>query len=118
MKYTFFIQKISKSTIYSVRIEDAEFYVLGNLTDISWIPAKAQEIIDGVKSTIDTDVEYQWANEDVFLVSHPTEGVIFWDLMKTRGQGSGVRTTQDLVLPHEEFITFMEDFKKFIEENN
>ncbi|SMC46864.1 hypothetical protein [Moheibacter sediminis] len=114
MKYSFNKYDWDGTTVLGIEIENT----IRNMGGWDWTATKAQEIIDGVKSTIDTDVEYQWANEDVFLVSHPTEGVIFWDLMKTRGQGSGVRTTQDLVLPYEEFIAFMEDFKKFIEENS
>jgi len=114
MKNKFEIYDWSGTKMFGV---ESEYKVLNHFTSYDWTPEKAQEIIDGIKSTIANNAEYKWANEDLMLVSHPSVGVIFWDLMKTRGQGSGIKASQDLVLSHQEFIDFMEDFKKFIVEN-
>lgn len=117
MKYKFKTYQISKSKYFDVEIEEDKYSTLNNFTDISWTPQKAQEIIDGVKSTINSDKEYKWANEDIMFVSHPVEGVIFWDTLSWRGKVNEKPHSHDLVLSHNAFITFMKDFKKFIEEN-
>jgi hypothetical protein len=114
MKYNFYIQKISKSIIYSIKIEEPEYYVLENFTDVSWTSERIQEIIDGVKSTDNTEKEYRWGNEDIIVVSNK-HAVFFIDLLSTRGSGKQVREKQDLDLTHVEFIKFLEDFKEFIE---
>lgn len=112
MKYSFFIQKISKSIIYSIDIESSEHNVLENLTNVYWTPAKVQELIDGIKPTADSDEEYKYQTEgDSLLIYSNGFGVQFFDLQH---QGKEA----DLILPHDTFIQFLEDFKKFVEQNN
>ena len=115
MEYKFYKQTISKTTFTEV---DSDINVLNRFGDSEWTSDKVQEIIEGVKSTDNTEKEYRWANEDVMFVSHPTEGVIFWDLLSMRGQGSGKTQSESLVLSHSNFIKFLEDFKEFIEKES
>lgn len=115
MKYKF-IHKIVSNALYFL-IETENNNPLENFGDSDWTPEKAKQIIDGVKSTINSDKEYSWANEDIHLISNK-HAVFFIDLMSMRGGGEKKKEKQDLDLPHEEFMIFMEDFKKFIEENS
>ena len=114
MKYNFEIYDWAGIRMYGI---SSEVDIISHLDAPDWTPDKAQSIIDGVKSTIGTEEEYKWANEDVYLISNK-HAVFFIDLMSMRGGASKIKEKQDLDLPHEEFITFMEDFKKFIEENS
>lgn len=117
MKYKFYLQKISNSIMYSIDIvtEDLSLGVLTNFTDAGWTPAEVQEIIDGVLSTKSGKDEYRWANEDIFLVSRP-DAVYFFDFLSRRASKEK-RKGQDLTLSHDEFISFLKDFKKFVQEN-
>ena len=114
MEYSFYKKEIDTTgdIFYLVK---TNLEILKNFGSDDLTSQKIQEIIDGVKSTDNTEKEYRWANEDVMFVSHPTEGVIFWDLLSMRGQGSGKTQSESLVLSHSNFIKFLEDFKEFIE---
>jgi hypothetical protein len=87
---------------------------LTNFSNSGWTSHNVQEIIDGVKSTDNTEKEYRWGNEDLIVISNK-HAVFFIDLLSTRGSGKQVREKQDLDLTHDEFIKFLEDFKEFIE---
>lgn len=116
MKYAFFIQKISKSTVYSVKIEDSAFRLVGYFTDVSWTPKKVEEIIDKIeanKNLEKTEDPYVWGNEDITVFANEL-GVLLVDKIAMRAK----QEAEPLELIHDEFIIFMKDFKKFIEENS
>ncbi|MGV7105997.1 hypothetical protein [Flavobacterium sp. U410] len=116
MKYKFSIREVLELKVYTVDFENG-YNVINNFTDANWTPQKVQKIIDGVENSRyqDSDNSFDWQNEDVFLRSNKY-GVFFIDLMKQRaGQKS---EKQDLDLEHDEFIEFLQEFKKFVEENS
>ena len=92
--------------------------ILTNIGSWGWTPPLAQEIIDGVEAskTVEKEDRYEWANEDVELQSNKN-GVLLYDWLADRA-GIVDPNKLNLVLTHDEFITFMKDFKKFIEENS
>jgi hypothetical protein len=114
MEYKFETYDWAGTKMYGIITEN---YPLTNLSSWDWTSEKIQEIIDGVKSTDSTQEEYRWANEDIMLISNK-HAVFFIDLLSTRGGGNKIKEKQDLDLTHDEFIKFMEDFKKFIEKEN
>ncbi|MBL7867671.1 MAG: hypothetical protein JNM71_06590 [Flavobacterium lindanitolerans] len=117
MKYKFSIQKVSQAKYFDVEIETAEHYVLNNFTDSDWTPQIVQSIIYGVDKSKNNDPEksFVWGNEDIYIRSNKY-GVFFIDLMAQRAGRK--LDKQDLVLDHPEFIDFMKDFKKFVEQNS
>lgn len=120
MKYKFEIHKldIDKYPYFFIRIENEVYYPVGRFSDSGWIPQKVQDIIDGVEigKTKSKEDAYEWANEDVFLVSNE-HGVFLWDLLAERTGKEQDSEKLSLRLTHEEFLTFLQDFKKFLEEN-
>lgn len=117
MKYNFKTFQISKSKYFDIEIREEKYYVLNNFRDSGWSPQKIQNLIDGVEQSKnkEPDESFDWQNEDVFFRSNKY-GVFFVDLMKQRtGEKS---KKQDLDLEHDEFIKFLQDFKKFVEENS
>jgi hypothetical protein len=118
MQYKFSIEKVASSKYYFIRLEDEKFYPLGRLSDDSWTSQKAQELIDGVENSRENPKgqEYVWASEDLTLYSN-INGVLLLDMISQR---AGVDDPEkvSLQLSHNEFIIFMKDFKKFIEENS
>jgi hypothetical protein len=113
MKYSFEKKLISQSKVYLIESEDTP--LLGNFGLFNWTPEKAQEIIDGVENAKTDGIRYEWANEDVHLLALK-DRIFFYDLLAMRG--GSTKSEQDLDMGHAEFITFMKDFKKFIEENS
>ena len=117
MKYSFSIHKtITDSIWYYVNIESKEHYVVGNITSYDWTPQKVQELIDKVESNRSlekTKDPYVWGNEDVTVFANEL-GVLLVDKLAMRAK----QEVEPLELTHDDFITFMKDFKKFIEENS
>ena len=115
MKYSFKIRDWDKIKIYSIKSDDP---TISNMGSWGWTPTKAQEIIDGVNesTTKPKGEEYVWANEDVTLYSNQN-GVFLLDTMAIRAKETD-QSKLWLRLTHSEFITFMTDFKKFIEDNS
>ncbi|WP_158961588.1 hypothetical protein [Myroides fluvii] len=113
MKYNFSIHKsLTDSVWFYVNIEDSEYDVLGNLSNVYWTPQIIQQLIDGVLSTKDSDKEYKYQTEgdDLYIYSNDY-GVQFFALkMKKK--------TANLVLSHDEFVGFLQDFKTFVERNS
>ncbi len=118
MKYDFYIEDIDGLLTYGVMPKNDEFRVLFRIGDTGWNISKIDEIIKGVtlSKTHKWDERYTWGNEDVILYSFD-EGVAFYDLMKARAQNMEGKE-QDLILSHDEFIEFLEDFKQFVSENH
>lgn len=111
MKYSF---KLNDDWII-VEVE-GENDVLTNFSNSGWLSQKVQSIMDKVESNRkleDTQDPYVWGNEDVTVFANEI-GVLLIDKL-------ALRAGQDVVpleLTHDEFITFLKDFKKFIEENS
>lgn len=116
MNYTFIIHKsIVDSIWYLIELKEKEYHILNNFTSSGWTPAKAQSIIDGVernKTLASGKDPYIWGNEDVGVYANEI-GVLLIDRMAQRAKQEVI----PLELTHDEFITFMTDFKKFIEDN-
>lgn len=116
MEYTFKLKEVQGYRIYTIITKKEEaINVISRLTDTFWTPTKVQEIIDGVNQSKSEGKRYEWANEDIHLVAL-SNGVYFFDLMARRADKNHP-TGQDLDLRHDEFISFLHDFKKFVEEN-
>lgn len=112
MKYSFKIQIVSDLVFYTVKVENSELYCLTRLTDAFWTKQKIQEIIDGVATTKNTakDYKFQTEGDDLYIYSN-SFGVQFFNLESKNKEA-------DLVLEHDIFISFLKDFKKFVEENS
>lgn len=119
MNYKFKTQKldIDLSTYYFIELDEEKNYPLGRLSDNSWTPKKAQNLIEEVllSKTKTKEEEYIWANEELTLYSNEL-GVFLIDEISIRHRETNPNRL-GLELTHEKFISFMEDFKKFIEEN-
>ncbi|WP_430612945.1 hypothetical protein [Flavobacterium sp. JP2137] len=110
MIYNFSIHKsLTDSVWFYVNIEDSEYGVLGNLSNVYWTPKIIQQLIDGILSTKDTNNEYKYQTEgdDLYIYSNGY-GVQFFDLNTQQKDA-------DLILPHDTFIDFLKNFKEFVE---
>lgn len=113
MNYKFYTKKIDTtgSIYYMVNVEK-NFSVLEHLNFSKFNKNDIETIIDGVKPTKDSDEEYKYQTEgDSLLIYSNGFGVQFFDLQHQNKEA-------DLVLPHDTFIKFLEDFKKFVAENS
>ncbi|WP_158961578.1 hypothetical protein [Myroides fluvii] len=109
MKYKFEKYDWDGLMMYGVTSEEI---ILEDLTGYYWTPQIIQQLIDGILSTKETDkvYKYQTEGDDLYIYSNDF-GVQFFDLkMKKK--------TADLVLSHDEFVGFLQDFKTFVERNN
>jgi len=115
MEYKFIKKKVSDSTFFL--IESKERNILENFGIYNWNSEAVQEIIDGIEEskTLPKEEPYEWANEDVELNANEN-GVWLYDWLTHR---AGEKDTEKLnsFLTHSEMITFLSDFKKFVEEN-
>lgn len=116
MKYKFYKETLEiTGTIILGVMPEKGYETLFRFGDHGWNSHLVQEIIDGVETSRTSEERYEWSNEDVHLVSNQ-HGVFFFDLIARRfGQGA---ENQDLQMSHDEFIEFLQDFKKFVEENS
>jgi hypothetical protein len=112
MKYLFKLVISNNKRGYMI---DSEESVLNNLGGRNWTPEKVQEMIDGVENAKTTDEIYTWSSEDI-LFDADSESVLINDMMAIRG---GTESEEaELELSPNDFIQFLKDFKKFIEENS
>jgi hypothetical protein len=114
MEYKFDKKKISNSTFFLIECKEKD--ILENLGISNWTPKEAQLIIDKVEANrtlSKTEDPYVWGNEDVTVFANEI-GVLLIDKMAIRAK----QEAEPLELTHDEFIDFMKDFKKFIEENS
>ena len=117
MMYKFKTKKNLGDIFFLIEFEETD-YILTRFSDFFWTPQKAQEIINGVEEskTKEKGEEYYWGNEDMDLYANKN-GILLIDEMAQRvGEYDPDKIT--LRLTHDEFLTFMEDFKAFIEENS
>jgi len=116
MKYSFYKEEVSMSIILGVMPEE-KYSIIFRFGDSGWTPQKIQTIIDGIEEskTKEKGDEYKWANEDVVLFANKN-GILLIDSMAQRG---GVYDPDiiSLRLTHDEMLTFLKDFKKFIVDN-
>ncbi|ARN77805.1 hypothetical protein BST97_07215 [Nonlabens spongiae] len=100
-----------------IEISEQEYSVLQGFSDTGWNVQKIQNIIHKIQESKNDKWQdrFTWGNEDVILYSFE-EGVAFYDLLKARAQNMEGKE-QDLILSHDEFIEFLEDFKQFVAEN-
>ncbi len=116
MNIGFKLHKVLDLIVYTIIPEDGNYSILHRFTDTGWTPQKIQTIIDGIEQSKTSDQRYEWANEDVHLVSIKDENVFFFDLMARR---AGIQSeNQDFQMSHDDFIAFLQDFKTFVEENS
>ena len=116
MKYQFYKEVIEEIITLGIIPEEEKYTILFRFGDSGWTHQKVQLIIDKVASNRnleDTKDPYVWGNEDVTVFANEI-GVLLIDKMALR---AGQDVTP-LELPHDDFITFLKDFKKFIEENS
>ena len=111
MKYSF-----KKTDDWIVIEVEGKNETLTSFSNGGWTSDKIQLIIDGVENTKTNGLRYEWANEDIHLVAIE-DGVYFYDLLARRADKNHPKG-QDLDLSHNVFIGFLNDFKKFIEENS
>ncbi|MCP1997089.1 hypothetical protein [Flavobacterium sp. HSC-61S13] len=96
-------------TMYEV---NSEFLILDLLTGYYWTSIIIEGIIEGIGSTKDTfnDFKFQTEGDDLYIYSN-SYGVQFFDL-------KSVKKEVDLVLSHDVFLGFLNDFKVFVVENS
>lgn len=116
MRYKFYREVIEDIITLGVMPEEEKWNILFRFGDSGWTSEKVQSIIENVENNRILDKAsdpYVWGNEDVALFVNEI-GVLLVDKVAMRvGQ-----ETKPLELAHDEFITFLVDFKKFIEENS
>jgi hypothetical protein len=113
MVYSFYRKIVSDIEFYNITSDDLCIRLFG---DSNWTPQMINIIIESVSSVKNENLhKYEWANEDVHVAVFK-EGVFLFNLLARRGGVAG--NGPDLQLTHAEFIKFMEDFKKFIEDNS
>jgi len=84
---------------------------LYHITWHGWTSQNIQSIIDKTNALMNEEVyEYQVEGSDLFILIDKSYASFFdWRTKKE---------TEDFYLTKDEFISFMQDFKKFIEENS
>jgi len=119
MKYKFYKKTIDTTkSIYFLVKSKKEFSILSNFEFTPKGKNKIQSIITGIEEskTKEKGEEFFWGSEDVSLYSNKN-GVLLIDEMAIRG-GEDNPEKVSLQLTHEEMLTFLNDFKKFVEENS
>lgn len=114
MDYKFKIKKVSGIIFFLV---SSDTHVIERFGMHDWTGAISQKIIDGIQKCKDSGERYEWANESVYLLA-TTEGVFLIDLLSRLADRSKYGEGADFHLTHDECITFMTDFKQFIEDNS
>ena len=119
MNYIFYTKTIdtTNTTYYLVDIKD-DNTILTNLDFTIKNFSELKTLINGIEQskTKPKGEEYIWANEDV-TVNANENGILLIDMLAQR---AGIYDPDiiTLRLEHNEFITFLQDFKKFIKENS
>ena len=108
----------NKEDWFYVFSEQSRYSIIERFTYYDWTPQKIQSIITGIEEskTKEKGEEFFWGSEDVSLYSNKN-GVLLIDEMAIRG-GEDNPEKVSLQLTHEEMLTFLNDFKKFVEENS
>lgn len=78
-----------------------------------WTPQKIQELIEESKAIQgDEQIDYQVEGGHLGIIITKTDGVGFFDLLNRE------KEYEDFTWSFDKFIEFLEDFKKFVEENS
>lgn len=112
MKYIFTTKAYGQEGIYGVKYEsisDKE-KALFQINSYAWTAQEVQNLIDKSKSLQgEEELEYQVEGGHLYMIIDKTE-VYFYNLLTEQKE-------EDFKWTFDEFITFMEDFKKFVAEN-
>lgn len=113
MKYTFTTKAYGQEGIFGVlyeSISDTE-KALFEINSYIWTPLEAQHLIDQSNALQnDDELEYQVEGGNLYIVINKAE-VCFFNLLSKKKE-------PDFKWKFNDFITFIEDFKKFIEKNS
>ena len=111
--YSFGLTKGNKVYFdYGVVIFDDTISALEHMESSTWTPKEIQKIIDDAnKLEGDNHIDYQVEGGHLGI-SIFTDEVYFFNLYEPNKSGN-----EDFKWPLRKFITFLEDFKKFIEDN-
>ena len=111
MEYKFTTKAYGQEGDFGVEVEPGGIEVLREIGWWGWTPQEAQMIIDKSKALEEDDeFIYQVEGSDL-LIRIFTDEVYFFDYRTEQ-------ETEDLLWTFDQFIDFMEQFKKFIEENS
>lgn len=112
MKYLFTTKAHGQEGIYGVKhesINDNE-KALFEINSYIWTPEEAQSLIEQSNNLQDEEkLEYQVEGGHLYIIINKTE-VYFFNLLTEKKE-------PDFKWTFAEFISFMEDFKKFLEDN-
>lgn len=112
MKYKFSKLIISDMILYDIDFDESKFFPITLLRFNNWTPNEVQKLIEGILSTKDSDKDYKYQTEgDGLHIYSNSYAVQFFNLRMRKKES-------DLKLSHDEFVTFLEDYKAFIEANN
>lgn len=77
-----------------------------------WTPQKIQELIDESIALEGTEeLEYQVEGGHLGIIVTKTDGIAFFDLTNRE------KEEEDFIWAFDKFIEFLQDFKKFVQEN-
>ena len=114
MKYKFSTKVHGQEGIYGVEYDslNEKEKALFEINSYIWTPKEIQSLIDQSKALKDEEeLEYQVEGGHLLMIID-TKEVYFYDLYNDR------QKEQDFIWTFEEFIKFLEDFKKFVAENS
>ncbi len=118
MEIKFKTHRVLNLIVYKILPKENKYSIIQRFNDSYWTPQKIQSIITGIEEskTKEKGEEFFWGSEDVSLYSNKN-GVLLVDEMAIRG-GEDNPEKVSLQLTHEEMLTFLNDFKNFVEENS
>ena len=112
MQYKFTTSPYGQKNVkmFGVEILDDKIEALREISSSDWSSEEVQMIIDKAKALTGNEIfEYQVFGSDLIILIY-TNRVYFFDHHSEQKEA-------DFSWNFDEFITFMEDFKKFIEDN-
>jgi hypothetical protein len=97
--------------------EDLIYGLFSSLA-MDWESGELNKLIIGIQETKTGGRDrFEWANEDVHVVSlAPPAEVYFFDLLSRRHR-QAEHSGPDSQMEHEKFLKFLIDFREFIEQN-
>ncbi|MFD0962960.1 hypothetical protein [Pseudofulvibacter geojedonensis] len=103
--------KIVETTGDKYLLVESEKKSIRQLSDFDWTIDKLQTLSNNILITKNSSEEYKWQNEGGLYIYSNDFGVQFFDLNSQENEA-------DLILEHDIFIQFLDDFKEFIELNS
>jgi len=114
MKYEFTNQAHGQEGMFGLKYEtlDSKIIALFQIASWYWTPEEIQSLIDQSKALQGNErVEYS-VEGGYLLIIVTRENAFFYDLVNSTNE------YEDFKWTFEEFIKFLEDFKKFVAENS